>query len=81
MLVSISSGWFAFDFFLFFLGDVGGTVAAGVFGVAVDVVGDTADFCVAGVGVADAGVAGGSGVAATAIAATAADDGGALLCF
>ncbi len=39
-------------FFLFFFGDIGGTAAAGVFGVAVDVVGDAADFCVFGVGVA-----------------------------
>ena len=37
--ISISSGWFVL-FFLFFLGDAGGTAAAGVFGVAVEVLGD-----------------------------------------
>ena len=60
----------------------GGTAAAGVFGVSVDVVGNAAGFCVfgvgvAGVGVTGAGVAGGSGVAATAAAAA----GGAFICF
>ena len=69
-------------FFLFFFGDIGGTAAAGVFGVAVDVVGDAAGFYVFGVGVAGvdvtgAGVAGGYGVAATATAAA----GGAFICF
>ena len=68
---------------MFFLGDAGGTATAGVFGVAVDVVGDAAGFCVArvsvaGVGVAGARVVGGSSVAATA---TAAAGGGALICF
>ena len=76
-------------FFLFFFGDIGGTAAAGVFGVAVDVVGDAADSCVFGVGVAGvgvagvgdtgAGVAGGSGVAASATATATAD--GAFICF
>ena len=76
MLVSMLS--ICLLFFLFFFGDIGGTAAAGAFGVAVDVVGDAADFCVFGVGVArvgdtGAGVAGGSGVAATA--------NGAFICF
>ena len=44
VFVSMSSGWFGLIFFLFFLGDTGGTAAAGVFGVAVDVVGDAAGF-------------------------------------
>ena len=85
-LVSMSSICCLF-FFLFFFGDIGGTAAAGVFGVAVDVVGGAAGFCVFGVGVAGvgdtgagadvtgAGVAGGSGVAATAAV------GGAFICF
>ena len=72
MQVSISSGWFGFGFFLFFLGDAEGT--AGVFGVAVEVLSDAvgvgvAGAGVAGVGVTGAGVAGGTGVAATATAA------------
>ena len=84
VLVSISSGWLGLFFFLFFLrvgnaGDAGGTAAAGVIGVAVDVFGDAAGVCVAGAGVAGAGVVGGSGVAAAATAAD--DDGGALICF
>ena len=79
-LVSMSSICCCLFFFLFFFGEIGGTAAAGVFGVAVDVVGDAAGFCVAGVGVAGVGVtgvgvAGGSGVAATAAA------GGAFIWF
>ena len=80
VVVSISSGWLAFDFFFCFLGEVAGTATAGVFGVALeDLGGDAAGAEVAGVGVAVVGVAGagvgvvgGSGVAATA---TVADDG------
>ena len=34
--------WFGLVFFLFFLGDAGGTAAAGVFGVAVEDLGDVA---------------------------------------
>ena len=71
VLVSISSGWLSLFFFLLLL-EVGGTAAAGVVGVAVDVFGDAASACVADAGVAGTGVAGGSGAAANA----AADDGG-----
>ena len=66
------------------MGDTGGTAAAGVFGVAVDVVGDAAGFWVAGVGVAGVGVTGaGVGVAGcSVVAATAtAAAGGAFICF
>ena len=71
-LISISSGAFTLFFFLCFLGDVFGVVAAGLGDAAgADVTGAG----VAGVGVAgvaDAGVTGGSGVAFAATTATAA---------
>ena len=79
MVVSISSGWLAFDFFFCFLGEVAGTATAGVFVVALEDAAADAEVAVVGVagarvGVTGAGVgvAGGSGIAATA---TVADDG------
>ena len=77
VVVSISSGWLAFDFFFRFLGEVAGTATAGVFGVALeDLCGDAAGAEFAGIGVAvvsvagaGVGVAGGSGVDATATVA------------
>ena len=64
VVVSISSIWFAFAFFLCFLGEVAGAATAGVFGVDLEDV--AAEVGVAGVGV---GVASGSGVAATSTVA------------
>ena len=70
MVVSISSIWFAFAFFLCFLGEVAGAATAGVFGV--DLEDAAAEVVVVGVAGAGVGVASGSGVAATS--AVAADE-------
>ena len=56
MVVSISSGWLAFDFFLCFLGEVAGIATAGVFGVALE--DDAAEVAVVGVAGARVGVTG-----------------------